>query len=342
MVTRRPRALSRDPRLEAVRPLPSEEATPPVTNRCLVAKRAEAGVRSTEVHANTDGCRASRSRHAARRRSSIGAATRRRPSGRRAASEPASRATTVARTSSSVSRPLACIWRMQPGPGVGRRARTAPPRRRPRSRTAGRAATTARSVARRRQHLDAGRGAAAGRASRRPRPAGRARTPPARRRLRRRRDVHGLRGGRWPDSRRGREQRVGALLRTVVPDLALARAGQRQHGRDLPEGGVGVVDRRDARRLAGRGRARAPTRPPPVGRVRVTGDDDVAAGAGQRRHQRQLGLAGVVLGRHAAVPEHDHGRRRRDRAAVEGDHVQRGEPAEHLGQVGGWPLPSRT
>src|SRR4051794_37514022 len=50
MVTRRPRALSREPRLEAVRPLPSEEATPPVTNRCLVLP---AGVRSTEVHANT-------------------------------------------------------------------------------------------------------------------------------------------------------------------------------------------------------------------------------------------------------------------------------------------------
>src|SRR3954451_20335217 len=50
IVTRRPRALRSDPRLEAVRPLPSEEATPPVTNRCLVLP---AGVRSTEVHANT-------------------------------------------------------------------------------------------------------------------------------------------------------------------------------------------------------------------------------------------------------------------------------------------------
>src|SRR6478735_4751203 len=36
MVTRRPRALSRAPRLEAVRPLPREEATPPVTKMCLV------------------------------------------------------------------------------------------------------------------------------------------------------------------------------------------------------------------------------------------------------------------------------------------------------------------
>src|SRR5215472_10538118 len=36
MVTRRPRALSRRPRLEAVRPLPRLDATPPVTKRCLV------------------------------------------------------------------------------------------------------------------------------------------------------------------------------------------------------------------------------------------------------------------------------------------------------------------
>src|SRR5918996_5390525 len=36
IVTRRPRERSRRPRLEAVRPLPSEEATPPVTNTCLV------------------------------------------------------------------------------------------------------------------------------------------------------------------------------------------------------------------------------------------------------------------------------------------------------------------
>src|SRR6478735_2058364 len=36
MVTRRPRALRRLPRLDAVRPFPREEATPPVTNTCLV------------------------------------------------------------------------------------------------------------------------------------------------------------------------------------------------------------------------------------------------------------------------------------------------------------------
>ncbi len=36
MVTRRPRAFNRLPRLDAVSPLPSEEATPPVTNTCLV------------------------------------------------------------------------------------------------------------------------------------------------------------------------------------------------------------------------------------------------------------------------------------------------------------------
>src|SRR5215211_2640622 len=34
--TRKPRATSRLPRLDAVRPLPSEEATPPVTKRCFV------------------------------------------------------------------------------------------------------------------------------------------------------------------------------------------------------------------------------------------------------------------------------------------------------------------
>ena len=36
MVTRSPRSFSRRPRLEAVRPLPRLEATPPVTKRCLV------------------------------------------------------------------------------------------------------------------------------------------------------------------------------------------------------------------------------------------------------------------------------------------------------------------
>ena len=36
METRSLRATRRLPRLEAVRPLPSEEATPPVTKRCLV------------------------------------------------------------------------------------------------------------------------------------------------------------------------------------------------------------------------------------------------------------------------------------------------------------------
>ncbi len=49
MVTRSPRALSREPRLEAVSPFPRDEATPPVTNRCLVG----CAIRSTEVHANT-------------------------------------------------------------------------------------------------------------------------------------------------------------------------------------------------------------------------------------------------------------------------------------------------
>src|SRR4051794_39083788 len=38
MTTRRPRAVSRLPRLEAVSPLPSEEATPPVTKMCLVVR----------------------------------------------------------------------------------------------------------------------------------------------------------------------------------------------------------------------------------------------------------------------------------------------------------------
>src|SRR5256885_14458231 len=37
IVTCRPRAVSNWPRLDAVRPLPSEETTPPVTKRCLVA-----------------------------------------------------------------------------------------------------------------------------------------------------------------------------------------------------------------------------------------------------------------------------------------------------------------
>ena len=36
MTTDKPRALRRFPRLAAVRPFPSEEATPPVTKMCLV------------------------------------------------------------------------------------------------------------------------------------------------------------------------------------------------------------------------------------------------------------------------------------------------------------------
>lgn len=36
MLTLSPRSLSRRPRLDAVKPLPRLEATPPVTNRCLV------------------------------------------------------------------------------------------------------------------------------------------------------------------------------------------------------------------------------------------------------------------------------------------------------------------
>ena len=40
MVTRIPRAVNNCPRLEAVKPLPSEEATPPLTKMCLVAVRA--------------------------------------------------------------------------------------------------------------------------------------------------------------------------------------------------------------------------------------------------------------------------------------------------------------
>src|SRR6201747_117959 len=40
MVTRRPRDCNSCPSEEAVSPLPSEEATPPVTNRCLVGDDA--------------------------------------------------------------------------------------------------------------------------------------------------------------------------------------------------------------------------------------------------------------------------------------------------------------
>src|SRR6478735_8290925 len=38
MVTRKPREVSNRPRLEAVRPLPREDATPPVTKMCLVIR----------------------------------------------------------------------------------------------------------------------------------------------------------------------------------------------------------------------------------------------------------------------------------------------------------------
>src|SRR5690606_24684830 len=44
MVTRSPRAMSNMPRLDAVRPLPSEDATPPVTNRWVVACDAKEGL----------------------------------------------------------------------------------------------------------------------------------------------------------------------------------------------------------------------------------------------------------------------------------------------------------
>src|SRR6478609_9987007 len=48
IVTVRPRALRRLPRLDAVRPFPSEEATPPVTNTCLVGVPL-----LTELHATS-------------------------------------------------------------------------------------------------------------------------------------------------------------------------------------------------------------------------------------------------------------------------------------------------
>ena len=47
MTTRSPRAVNNWPRLEAVSPLPREEATPPVTKTCLVARVC------TEYHGNT-------------------------------------------------------------------------------------------------------------------------------------------------------------------------------------------------------------------------------------------------------------------------------------------------
>src|SRR6187200_2059298 len=43
MVTRTPRDFSRLPRLEAVSPLPREDATPPVTKMCLVGPEDEKG-----------------------------------------------------------------------------------------------------------------------------------------------------------------------------------------------------------------------------------------------------------------------------------------------------------
>src|SRR6516164_4032939 len=49
MVTRSPRALSSRPRLDAVRPLPRLDATPPVTKRCLVCARRDASKGSSPV-----------------------------------------------------------------------------------------------------------------------------------------------------------------------------------------------------------------------------------------------------------------------------------------------------
>ncbi len=40
-MTRRPRAFNRFPSDEAVSPLPSDDATPPVTKRCLVSEEEE-------------------------------------------------------------------------------------------------------------------------------------------------------------------------------------------------------------------------------------------------------------------------------------------------------------
>src|SRR5690348_17158704 len=49
ITTRSPRAVSRLPRLEAVRPLPSEDATPPVTKMCLVVRAVGANACSRVV-----------------------------------------------------------------------------------------------------------------------------------------------------------------------------------------------------------------------------------------------------------------------------------------------------
>src|SRR5438067_8907848 len=63
MVTRRPRSFSSRPRLEAVSPLPRLDATPPVTNRCLVAipRDARAGAVKMVSRGRCDAAYAARS-----------------------------------------------------------------------------------------------------------------------------------------------------------------------------------------------------------------------------------------------------------------------------------------
>ena len=60
IVTRRPRAESRLPKLDAVSPLPRDEATPPVTNRCLVCFTELTGHQTISARASD--------KHVARRR----------------------------------------------------------------------------------------------------------------------------------------------------------------------------------------------------------------------------------------------------------------------------------
>src|SRR6266571_3145493 len=82
MLTRSPRSFSRRPRLEAVRPLPRLDATPPVTKRCLVETgRDERGAAWTEERGTSDeGRRCLKSAPEASGKHSE-------PQGRRAASE---------------------------------------------------------------------------------------------------------------------------------------------------------------------------------------------------------------------------------------------------------------
>src|SRR6266496_5518631 len=268
IVTRSPRAVSRLPRLLAVSPLPSEEATPPVTNTCLVCltdctkegSRGRAAALGVGVAGRSRAGWARDPRESTVTRRAAGT-----PSARRAGSSPPCRGTAY--------------------PPFARRAGTTTP---------------------------------AHRAGHRPPAPDAARPPPS----------CGA-----PDSggRGGRERRLRRGGRAVLPGTAAALLGQGEDGGDPAGRGVRVVDGGDR---AGQPRVGAHDADQPVraGGAGGPGDQRTLAATVQRGGKLAERLHPV---RDAGAPHRLGGDQHRvvtraDLATLGAQHLQAGEPGQHL------------